>query len=417
MRKLNRPHVSLPSLALGFAAAVSQYGCEPEPRPAAASSGVSMDVPAAAGSQSPSLAVGADGTLALSWIEPDEGGHSLRYSVLDDATWSAPGSVARGDDWFVNWADFPSVVPISRSLWAAHWLVRQPSGGYAYDVFFSTSSDGATWADPVKPHDDGTPTEHGFVTIFPYNSGVGLLWLDGRNMSREPSPGAALAGMTLRSATYSGELELAGETVVDELVCDCCQTDVAITPRGAIAVYRDRTANEMRDVYAARFADGAWQAGHPVAADGWNIGGCPVNGPVIDADGDQVAVAWFTAARDEPKVRLARSADFGESFSAPVDVADGEIFGRVGLAMLGNGDVAVSWLCKEGESRAQVCLRRVSADDRHGPVQVLSGEQAVSPLSVPQLARIGDFLVAAWTVRDRSGSQIRSRRFAIDSLP
>jgi hypothetical protein len=377
-----------------------------------------MEVPAAVGSQSPNLAVGPDGAPVLSWIEPDAGGHTLRYSTLRDANWSEPGSVARGDDWFVNWADFPSVVPISDSLWAAHWLVRQPAGGYAYDVHLSISSDGgATWADPVKPHDDGTPTEHGFVTLFPYDSGLGLVWLDGRNMARKSLPGGPLPGMTLRSATYSAELQIANEKAVDELICDCCQTDVALTARGAIAVYRDRTVNETRDIYAAQFANGAWEPGHAVAADGWIIGGCPVNGPAVDADGDHIAVAWFTAADDEPKVRLARSNDSGETFSAPVDVTDGVIFGRVGVAMLGEGDVAVSWLCKEDGNRARVCLRRISADGRAGPVQVLSGDDDVPPLSLPQLARAGSSLVAAWTARDGNDSQIRSTRLAIDSLP
>jgi len=377
-----------------------------------------MEVPAAVGSQSPNLAAGPDGTVVMSWIEPDASGDTLRYSTLRDANWSEPGSVVRGDNLFVNWADFPSVVPISDSLWAAHWLVRQPAGGYAYDVHLSISSDrGATWVDPVKPHDDGTPTEHGFVTLFPYDSGLGLVWLDGRKMAREALPGGSLPGMTLRSATYSGELQIANEKAVDELICDCCQTDVALTARGAIAVYRDRTVNETRDIYAAQFANGAWEPGYAVAADGWTIDGCPVNGPAVDADGDHVAVAWFTAADDEPKVRLARSTDSGETFSAPVDVTDGDIFGRVGVAMLGDGDVAVSWLCKENQNGARVCLRRVSAGGRAGPVQVLSGGEEVPPLSLPQLARAGGNLVAAWTVRDGNGSQIRSTRLAIDSLP
>jgi hypothetical protein len=407
------------SLALLFlVAGVSQSGCDPAQVGAIARSDIPMEVPAAVGSQSPNLAVGPDGTLVLSWIEPEASGHALRYSILEDANWSEPGSVARGDNWFVNWADFPSVVPVSDSLWAAHWLVRQPAGGYAYDVVLSISPDGGmTWEDAVKPHDDGTPTEHGFVSLFRYDSGLGLVWLDGRNMARQSPPGGPLSGMTLRSATYSEELQIANEKTVDELVCDCCQTDVALTARGAIAVYRDRTVNETRDIYAAQFANGGWQPGYPVAADGWKIGGCPVNGPAVDADGDEVAVAWFTAADDEPKVRLARSADSGDTFSAPLDVTDSDIFGRAGVAMLGDGDVAVSWLCKENRNRARVCLRRVSANGNAGPVQMLSGDEDVPPLSLPQLARVGSALVAAWTVRDHNGSQIRSSRLAIDSLP
>jgi hypothetical protein len=399
-----------------IAAATLLSGCDPAPTTPSSASVQEMDVPAAAGSQSPNLAAGPDGILALSWLAPDESGHKLQYAVLEDSNWSAPIDVARGDNWFVNWADFPSVVPVSDSLWAAHWLVRQPAGGYAYDVFLSASRDGgATWSDPTMPHDDGTATEHGFVTIFPEASGLGLIWLDGRNMAQEGSHGGSAQGMTLRSASYSDRLEIANQHLVDELVCDCCQTDAAITASGAVAVYRNRTAEETRDIYTARYADGAWQRGRPVADDGWIIGGCPVNGPVIAAEGARVAVAWFSAADDEAKVRVARSADSGESFSTPVEVSESETFGRVGLALLGNGDVAVSWLCRESQDRAQVCLRRISDDDRLGAVHVISGDE-VPPLSVPQLAKSGDFLVAAWTVQDDDGTRLRSSRIAIDSL-
>ena len=391
-------------------------GCKPAP---ATKDGIghSIDVPAAAGSQGPNLAVGPDGELVLSWLEPDESGHSLQYSVLESSNWNAPVSIARGDNWFVNWADFPSVVPISDSLWAAHWLVRQAAGGYAYDVFLSISTDdGVTWSDPVLPHDDGTPTEHGFVTLFPQAGGIGLIWLDGRNMADETPSDLLAQGMTLRSARYSGDLAKSDEALVDELICDCCPTDVAITTEGPVAVYRDRTPDETRDIYAARYVNGKWQPGHAVADDGWVIGGCPVNGPVTEAEGDQLTVAWFSAANDEPKVRLVRSSDSGRTFSTPVDVIDGETFGRVGLAMLVDGDVAVSWLCKESNDRARVCLRRVTADNRLGPVRILGGDQQVSPLSVPQLAKSGDYLVVAWTAHDADGTAIFSRRLPIEAL-
>jgi hypothetical protein len=411
MHRIERPR----SFLLIAVAAVLNYGCGPGPVTAA--TGQTIAVPAAPGSQGPNLAVGAEDILALSWLEPDADGHRLQYSVLQDSQWSKPVQVARGDDWFVNWADFPSVVPISGSLWAAHWLVRQPPGGYAYDVFFSVSSDGGvTWSDPVVPHDDGTPTEHGFVTLFPQPAGIGLVWLDGRNMAEEPSPANELQGMTLRSAVYSKELNIANEAVVDELICDCCQTDVALTADGPVAVYRDRTPDETRDIYAARFIDDAWQPGIPVADDGWTIPGCPVNGPVVEANGEQVAVAWFTAANDTQRVRLARSGNSGESFSTPVDVTEGEVFGRVGLALLADGGAAVSWLCKESDDSARVCLRRVSVDGHLGSVLVVSGEQHVSPLSVPQLARQGDHLIAAWTVRGENGTSIVSRRVPVESL-
>lgn len=382
------PLMFLPLLHCGAAAAAAGFTIEP------------IDVAAASGSRSPNLAAG-DGTLVLSWIEPLGDGHRLRFSVLEEDRFGEPRAVADGHDWFVNWADFPSVVPIDGPLWAAHWLVRQPAGGYAYDIHLSVSRDaGKSWSDPVLPHDDGTPTEHGFVTLYPEDGGVGLVWLDGRNMTGVGHDAAAHGGgMTLRHAAYTDDFRNETNTEIDGLVCDCCATDVAIAGSGPVAVYRNRTPAEVRDIHVLRQTNGTWQPSRAVADDGWVIGGCPVNGPVIAADGPDVAVAWFTGANEQAAVRLAQSSDSGQTFGEPVDIASGENFGRAGIALLADGGVAVSWLCKISETTASVCLREVAADGTRGPVVHISGDQPVPMLNVPQLARHGDHLYAAWTTK------------------
>jgi hypothetical protein len=380
-----------------------------------------LEVPAVPGSQSPNLAV-RDGIVVLSWLEKAGDSHRLRFSSLDGNRWTEPREVASGGNWFVNWADFPSVVPIDGSLWAAHWLVQQPAGGYAYDVHFTVSLDGgATWADPVLPHDDGTPTEHGFVTLYPQGDGVGLIWLDGRNTvnvahDETQHGGSVDNGMTLRSAVYADDLAIRGATQVDGLVCDCCQTDVAVTNNGAVAVYRDRTESETRDIYVARYLDGVWQPGQAVSRDGWVIGGCPVNGPVIAADGKRVAVAWFTAANDRPNLRMARSEDAGDTFGEPIEIADGDTWGRTGIALLPDARIAISYLCKEPDSRARVCLRVVSADDTPGPIHVISAAQDVPAMSVPQLALSNGRLIAAWTARIAGKLTVQSAVISLESL-
>ena len=369
-----------------------------------------MDVPAEPGSRSPDLTVG-NGRLVMSWIEPQSEGHRLRYSSLEGRRWSEPHTVAAGSDWFVNWADFPSVLPIDESLWAAHWLVRQPAGGYAYDVHLSLSGDGGrTWSDPVLPHDDGTPTEHGFVSLFPQHGGVGLVWLDGRNTAGGSHDAGSHGGMTLRYGHYARDLSATANAEIDGLVCDCCQTDVAISDAGPVVVYRDRTPEEVRDIFVMRQVAGEWQPPRPVADDGWVIAGCPVNGPVVAADGAEVAVAWFTGADGHSRVRLARSSDAGGTFTAPVEIADGETLGRADVAFLPNGNLAVSWLCQRGERTVKVCLREVDADNDPGPVHVVSGDDIVPALSVPRLAWHGDGLIVAWTAERDGGMIIRSAR-------
>jgi hypothetical protein len=147
------------------------------------------------------LSSGPDGTLILSWIEPEGDEDALRFAVFQDDAWGQSRKVVSGDNWFVNWADFPSVVPISGSQWAAHWLVRREAGGYAYDIHAAFSEDaGNSWSEPFVPHTDGTDTEHGFVTLFPDPDGIGMIWLDGRKYINEYDENdVAASGMTLRA--------------------------------------------------------------------------------------------------------------------------------------------------------------------------------------------------------------------------
>jgi len=352
----------------------------------------------------------------LSWLEPHEQGMSLRFSTLGDHDWADPTTVARGEDWFVNWADFPSVEPITQSLWAAHWLVRQPENRprtpYAYDVSIAISEDaGVTWGEPLSPHTDDTPTEHGFVSLYPAGAGVGALWLDGRNMTAD---GGA---MTLRSAVINPEgqlhARLTSEGLVDPLVCDCCQTDVAVGSKGPVAVYRDRSilsTEEIRDIHVSRLVDGSWQPGTPVADDGWRISGCPVNGPAIDANGAHVAVAWFTGANDKPRVRLVHSVDGGGHFSEPADISGIRPMGRVDVVAMADGGAVVSWLRRSTPQEAELCVREVSADGALGPVHVIARTATARPSGFPQLQRQGRRLIAAWTDVSGELSEIRTAR-------
>ncbi len=228
-----------------------------------------------------------------------------------------------------------------------------------------------------------------------------MIWLDGRKFVNEyDEHDVAASGMTLRTAVFGANHVPVAETLVDDLICDCCQTDIAVTSQGPVAVYRNRTVDEIRDIYLTRFVDGAWQAGKPVSADNWEIPGCPVNGPVIQAKGSQIAVAWFSAGNQQPKVQAAWSSDAGENMSAPIAVADGGLFGHVGAAMLPSGDMAVTWLSSAGGT-TELHLRRVSSSGEAGPDQVIAEATGVAAFSVPQILLVENKLVLAWT--DASG--------------
>jgi len=356
--------------------------------------------PAAAGSLAPSLFVAADGRVFLSWIDRlDAGRHALRFAVKEGDGWSTPLQIAEGSGWFVNWADFPSMIALPDGSLAAHWLVKSGSGTYAYDVHVARSADGGkTWSEPLVPHRDGTQTEHGFVSLFaaPDNL-LEAVWLDGR----ETRPGAdehehGSGAMTLRYATIGPDGTLSKEAMLDARVCDCCQTSAARTTEGPVVVYRDRTDQEMRDVSIVRLRDGRWTEPRPVASDNWEMHGCPVNGPAVAAAGNRVAVAWFTAANDVPHVKLAFSTDAGASFGKPVFIDDGNPLGRLEVVLLDDGSAIVSWLESTPEG-SSLRVRRVGAGgQRDASVTVLPPGTAISN-GFPQMSRAGEQLVFAWT--------------------
>jgi hypothetical protein len=356
------------------------------------------EVAVGAGSRYPHLAPTNDGRVVMSWLQAQApGGFALQHATWDQGRWGTPGTVTSGTDWFVNWADFPSVVPVTRSTWAAHWLRQKPGSVYSYDVRVAVSQDaGATWSAPSSPHDDGTPTEHGFVTMYAADGAARLVWLDGRHTAGGHDHGGGAGAMTLRGATIGTDgLRVGADVEIDERVCDCCQTDVAVTADGPLAVYRDRSDGEVRDIAVARLEGGSWSTPALVHADGWRIDACPVNGPAVAAAGRTVAVAWFTAP-DTPRVRLAFSEDAGRTFAAPLEVASGEVVGRVDAVLLDDGRAIVSWM-QQSPAGAEIRVQPFTREGAAGAAVVVASTSVHRSSGFPQMVRAGDGLLFAWT--------------------
>lgn len=313
-------------------------------------------LPAPAGSAQPHLSQSHDGTLLLSWIERlPEGGHRLVFAGHRAKGWSPVREIARGQDWFVNWADVPALQALpDGSLWA-HTLVKNGEAAYAYDVRLQVSRDGGRrWQRAPAVHDDGTPTEHGFASLWPQSDGtLGITWLDGRNTAggHDHASHGSAGAMTLRAATFGRQGKTA-ESELDAMTCDCCQTDAAVGGRGVLVAYRDRDPGEIRDIKVTRFDGQAWTSPAAVHADRWMMPACPVNGPAIAARGDGAWVAWYTGAGKAPSVRLAASTDAGASFGAPRVVASGESqLGRVDVAVDADG-VWMAWMEEAGSAQS-----------------------------------------------------------------
>ena len=352
-----------------------------------------VDPPAGPGSMGVNLARSGD-TVIVSWLEPatpktkpsDEGAsYALRLSHLENGAWTAPVTVTSGTDFFLNWADIPSVVDAGGGKLVAHWAIK--TGGMAYDIGLARSEDGGkTWKTLGKANEDATASEHGFVSLLAEGGNVRAFWLDGRE--RKGDKGA----QTLRTAVISDKAGVSER--LDERVCDCCHTSAAMTAEGPIVVYRDRSDDDVRDVAIVRRSEKGWSKPKLVASDGWHIAGCPVNGPAVAAAERTVAVAWFTAAKDRPKVEVAFSSDSGAAFGKPIVVDAAGPLGRAGVALDG-ADAIVSWAATEGASPT-IRLRRVSPAGKLGAPMVVAPTTPARTAGFPHVQRAGESLVVVW---------------------
>ncbi len=433
MRTNLRTVLTLP-LATAFALLAACGGEADAPKPAIVGE-LAIEpwaLPAMPGSAQPDLAVAPDGRLLLSWINTQPGRRpAFQFAEFHaDGHWESPRTIAVGNSMFVNWADTPHIVATAdRALWA-HWLQKSADAPYAYDVMLVRSLDhGMNWSAPRKVHDDTTTTEHGFVAFWPQaDDALGVAWLDGRNIGDDDAQaraghdggheraghdgdGHAGGAMTLRAAVFDGALRPSAATEIDARTCDCCQTDAAAVDRGAVLVYRGRSAKEIRDIHITRFDGKQWSKPQRVHADDWTMPACPVNGPSVAARERAVAVAWYTAPGDVPTVKLALSGDGGAAFGEPVVVDSGtEVQGRVALAM----DARQVWLLwmREEAGKQSLWLARYAPDLskrlQHTKIADVAGSGRAT--GFPRLVLSGDAAHAAWTEVVDGQPQLRGVR-------
>lgn len=358
--------------------------------------------PAGPRSAEPFVSTGPSSTVLLSWLErqPDSTTVVLKVATADsNERWSPPRAVVSATDLFVNWADFPSVVALADGRLLAHWLQKNGGGKYAYDVKLAQSGDGGQQWTPVgSPHTPGLAAEHGFVTLLPRaDSSADIVFLHGTPAATGSAEGHG-PPMSLAAAHWSRDAGLAtGASILDPRTCDCCQTAAASTSRGPVVIYRDRSDTEIRDMSVIRSVNGTWSAPTPLHADGWQVNGCPVNGPAVSAIGDTLAAVWFTAARDTAKVQLAFSTDAGATFGTPIRIDGGMPSGRLDVEQLRNGDALVTWIERTGTNSTAIRARLVRRDGTPEPPLTIATLPGGRATGFPRMTRRGDDVVLAWT--------------------
>ena len=365
---------------------------------------LALDNPGGRGARYPHYERGGDGRAYLSWTELVEGHARLSCAALRTHGFSPPELVAEGDDWFVNWADIPVVTALADGSLAGFWLQKGDAGPYAYGVRYRLKTDGK-WGAANWLHEDRGPVEHGFVSARPSEKGWDTLWLDGRSKSS--------MGLFLRRLGSDGSLT--EELLLDERVCDCCNTALTRLDDGTLlCVYRDRSEAELRDLSFVLVLDGKATEPAPVNVDNWTITGCPVNGPALVARGDRAACAWYTES-PTPRVKLAVSNRGAEGFAPPVRVDEAGSVGRVSLAWLEDGSLLVSHLVEtdEEQARGEWRVRRFVDGEPAGDTLVVAQVDTTRSTGFLRLLSQRAGALAAWTEITEGSYSLRTARIRV----
>jgi hypothetical protein len=373
------------------------------------------------GSGEPNLVTAPDGEAVVTWLEKlSDGGHALKLAVRKDGGWSEPRTVVESGEFFVNWADFPSLSVREDGSWIVHWLEKTAPSTYAYHVKLAISNDlGTSWSEPFLAHRDDSETEHGFVSMVPSSDGgTALIWLDGRAMAgSDGGHGSEGAGgaMSIRTTSVGSDSKLGPEVLLDDRVCECCQTSLVETESGLVAAYRDRSETEYRNIAVVREIDGVWTDPAPVHDDGFYYPGCPVNGPQLTAQGDTVAVAWYTAPEQQAAVYAAFSLDGAESFGSTVQIDDGDPLGRVDAEFLPDGRVLVVWIERTPEA-AEIRARIISPEGRAGDAFVVGTTSDARGSGFPRMTLAGYDMLVAWTDLGEGDSVVKIASVDVSDL-
>ena len=366
---------------------------------------------------SESFLLSTDKDLFISWTEQVLDSNFLYVTKLEGDSWSNKKLITKGTDWFVNWADFPSISynNLSNSIFSFH-LQKSSEEKFSYDVNYHINSK-ETWKDMNKIHDDNTFSEHGFVSSIPYKDGFMVSWLDGRNTYGVGDHGHAKGAMTIRSAVLDFNGNIVSQNVIDEMVCECCQTSMAISGDIPIVVYRDRSEGEIRDIYYSRYIDSNWTEPHPIHNDGWEINGCPVNGPNVDSYGDNVVVSWFSASNGRPKVNLKFSTDNGRTFGDKIliDEVDNSPLGRVDIELISETEAMISWLSTV-DGKGKLLIRKIKTNGEIGLIKVVDEISTERSTGFPQIEKFNDDVYISWTDNSELGKKVRVTKIPLLSI-
>jgi BNR repeat-like domain len=352
---------------------------------------VPSDNPAKGGIQA-NWGVASDGSILMSWVEPQgEGSGALKYAVRRGGRWSEARTIASGRRFWRHPAEVPELIALPDGTLLAHWVEGGDTSD-AENILVSSSRDGLHWTAPLMAHKNRQPVQHGLASMVASGpQEASIFWLQA--LKGEDGP------VSLMRTLVGADGKEIREEELDNDVCSCCPTSVVKTAKGLLVAYRDHTSQDIRDIAILRLESGRWSNSKILYADKWQINACPVNAASAAAQGNRVAVAWYTEADDKPRVQAAFSSDAGATWSKPVVLSTGDTQGYASTALNADGSALVSWI-EEGPNTARVLVRAVSPSGAPAPVLKIA-EGSRQSLGYPKLMHSASETWIAWG--DKSG--------------
>jgi len=269
-------------------------------------------------------------SLVLSWVDTSASITQLRFSVYRDKQWSQAFTAAKGQNWFVNYADYAAVTAIDEQHFIASWLEQSSKTGTQYQFKIKQSFDaGKTWLATTSPLvvKDG---EHGFISVLKKDNDAFFTWISQVGSDYQ-----------ILSSALNADNQWSANHVVDDSSCSCCHTDMAAQGSRVLSVYRNRTKDEIRDIALNSYQNQQWSIAAVIHNDGWKINGCPVNGPSISANEDSTIIVWHTFAKNIPQVKLLTQHKGRQS---RVILLDEQGIGYTDSAIVDDEMALISWL-------------------------------------------------------------------------
>jgi len=201
-------------------------------------------------------------------------------------------------------------------------------------------------------------------------------------------------------------------TAIARGVCYCCKTALAAGPDGKVyAAWRHVFSGSHRDIAFTMSREGAaGRFAEPVrvSADGWQLDGCPENGPALAVDaGRRIHVVWPTLV-EGPRERLqlfhASSTD-GRTFSSRTPLPSNGNASHPQVIVAPDGSLIAAWdELAAGKRQVRVARGRPAANNGVA-FSLLSTADDRAGL-YPALAATSTGAVLAWA-RPQEGAQSR----------